>query len=129
MELDEGYFLYFEETDFTVRAKRAGWTCWHVPASRVVHLVGQSSGVTIRGERPQRRPAYWFESRRRYFVLNHGRWYAALTDGLVIAAYSVWLVRIVLQRKANPDPPQFLRDFIRHSAIFNGRSKIGPHRT
>ena len=44
--MDEGYFLYFEEVDFCLRAHRAGWHCWYVPASRVVHLVGQSSGVT-----------------------------------------------------------------------------------
>ena len=44
--LDEGYFMYFEEVDFCRRARRAGWACWYVPSARVVHLVGQSSGVT-----------------------------------------------------------------------------------
>src|SRR5262249_24939007 len=44
--MDEGYFLYFEETDFCLRARRAGWPGWYVPASHVVHLVGQASGVT-----------------------------------------------------------------------------------
>ena len=44
--LDEGYFMYFEEVDFCLKAARAGWPCWYVPSSRVVHLVGQSSGVT-----------------------------------------------------------------------------------
>ena len=44
--LDEGYFMYFEEVDFCRRARRAGWPCWYAPSSRVVHLVGQSSGVT-----------------------------------------------------------------------------------
>ena len=32
--LDEGYFMYFEEVDFCLRARRAGWPCWYVPASR-----------------------------------------------------------------------------------------------
>ena len=44
--MDEGYFMYFEEVDFCLRAARKGWPCWYVPASRIVHLVGQSSGVT-----------------------------------------------------------------------------------
>ena len=42
--LDDRYFMYFEEVDFALRARRAGWPCWYVPSSRVVHLVGRSSG-------------------------------------------------------------------------------------
>ena len=28
--LDEGYFMYFEEVDFCLRAHRSGWPCWYV---------------------------------------------------------------------------------------------------
>ena len=28
---DENYFLYFEETDFCFRAKKAGFSTWYVP--------------------------------------------------------------------------------------------------
>ncbi len=44
--MDEGFFLYFEEVDFCKRANDAGWKCWYIPTSRVVHFVGRSSGVT-----------------------------------------------------------------------------------
>jgi len=115
--MDEGYFLYFEETDFTRRARLAGWGCWHVPQSRIVHLVGQSSGVTVRDQRPRRVPTYWFDSRRRYFVLNHGRAYAAMADLLVIAAYPLGRLWRMLRRKPDRTPPHFLADFVRHSAI------------
>ena len=54
--MDETYFLYFEETDYTRRARLAGWECWHVPQARIVHLVGQASGVTVR-DQPRRRGA------------------------------------------------------------------------
>jgi len=124
--MDEGYFLYYEETDFTLRARRAGWDCWHVPQSRIVHLVGQSSGVTLRDGKPRRLPKYWFESRRRYFILNHGRLYAALTDLIVLAAFGVWRLRRVLQRKPDSDPPCFIRDLLRHGAILNGRGSLRP---
>jgi hypothetical protein len=40
------YFLYFEETDFCARAADAGFEAWHVPASRVVHIGGQATGLT-----------------------------------------------------------------------------------
>jgi N-acetylglucosaminyl-diphospho-decaprenol L-rhamnosyltransferase len=120
--MDESYFLYFEETDFTRRARLAGWGCWHVPQSRIVHLVGQSSGVTVRDQAPRRVPGYWFESRRRYFVLNHGRLYAAMADLLVILAYPVGQFLRWLRRKPDRNAPHFFGDFIRHSAILRGET-------
>ncbi len=42
---DEKYFLYFEEMDYCLKAKKAGWQRWHVPKSRVMHFAGSSSGV------------------------------------------------------------------------------------
>ena len=44
--MDENYFLYFEETDFCYRAKKAGFATWYVPESRVMHIRGQSTTVT-----------------------------------------------------------------------------------
>ncbi len=122
--MDEGYFLYYEETDFTLRARRAGWDCWHVPQSRIVHLVGQSSGVMMRDGKPRRLPKYWFESRRRYFTLNHGRLYAALTDLVVLAAFGLWRLRRALQRKPDRDPPCFARDLLSHGAVLNGHGSL-----
>lgn len=116
--MDEGYFLYYEETDFTMRAQRAGWACWHVPHSRIVHLVGQSSGVTVRDGPPRRLPGYWFESRRRFFVLNYGRPYAVLTDILVLVTGALSRLRQLIQPKPDWRPPGFAGDLIRHSAIF-----------
>ncbi len=118
--LDEGYFMYYEEVDFCLRAKRAGWPCWYVPASRVVHLVGQASGVTDTRKPRKRRPAYWFESRRRFFVKNRGRLYAMLADAAWIAGFSVWRLRRQVQRKPDTDPPRLLGDSIRHSVFFRG---------
>jgi N-acetylglucosaminyl-diphospho-decaprenol L-rhamnosyltransferase len=117
--LDEGYFMYYEEVDFCRRAREVGWECWYQPASRVVHLVGQSSGVTDRKQR-RRRPAYWFDSRRNYFLKHHGRAYALLADLVWAAGYSLWRCRRFLQRKEDTDPPLLLVDFIRHSSWVRG---------
>jgi len=122
--MDEAYFLYFEETDFTRRARLAGWGCWHVPQSRIVHLVGQSSGVTVRDQPKRRVPRYWFESRRRYFVSHHGRLYAAMADLLVILSYPVGRFMDWLRRRPHRATPHFFSDFVRHSAIF--RSETTP---
>jgi N-acetylglucosaminyl-diphospho-decaprenol L-rhamnosyltransferase len=112
---DEDYFLYFEEVDFCHRAQQAGWECWYVPESRVVHLVGQSTGVTDTRRSPPRMPLYWFESRRRYFLKFHGAAYAALADLLWMVGFSLWRIRRWLFRKPDSDPPYFLWDFFCNS--------------
>ncbi len=92
--LDDKFFLYYEEVDFCLRARRAGWQCWYEPASRVVHLVGQASGVTNANvARTRRRPAYWFDSRRRYLLKHHSAPYVLLTDAAWLFAYGAWWVR------------------------------------
>jgi N-acetylglucosaminyl-diphospho-decaprenol L-rhamnosyltransferase len=113
--LDEEYFMYFEEVDFCLRANSAAWPCWYVPQSRVVHFVGQSSGVTDTKRPPKRLPKYWFDSRQRYFLKNHGWPYAALADALWILGFTLWRCRRFLQRRADTDPPQLLSDFLVNS--------------
>lgn len=116
--MDEGYFLYYEETDFCGRAARAGWTCWYVPEASITHIAGQSTGLTRPDRRPDRIPAYWFESRRRYFAKTHGRLYAALADLAWVLGHVQWRVRRRVQAKNDPDPPRLLADFLRNSAWF-----------
>ena len=119
--LDEGYFMYFEEVDFCLRAARAGWPCWYVPASRVVHLVGQSSGVTDVKRANRRRPKYWFDSRRRYFLRNHGPLKTLLADAAWSLGFATYRVRQFVQRKPDLDPAHLLRDFVRNSFLVAGR--------
>ena len=123
--LDEGYFVYYEETDYCLRAKRAGFSSWYVPQSKIIHIEGQSTGVSDRKKAPKRRARYWFESRRRYFELNHGRFYSLFTDIGWVIGFSSFKVRQFIQRKPNNDPPHFLWDFIR----FNFFSRKPHHRS
>ncbi len=115
--LDDRYFLYFEEVDFCKRAKRAGWPCWYLPAARVVHLEGQTPGVRGQSDREARRPAYWFDSRRRYFQTHLGPVGARLADLAWVLGFATFRVRQVLQRKPDNDPPRLLRDFFRHNFV------------
>ncbi len=63
--LDERYPLYFEDTDWFVRLSREGLDALLVPASRVVHLGGQSTARSS-----ERSLASFLESERRYFDLH-----------------------------------------------------------
>jgi N-acetylglucosaminyl-diphospho-decaprenol L-rhamnosyltransferase len=76
--MDEGFFLYFEEVDFFKRAANAGWQTWYVPESVVMHIEGASTGI----KSTQRRPAYWYNSRRRYFIKHYGVLGLILADAL-----------------------------------------------
>jgi len=124
---DESYFLYFEETDLCKRARAAGFETWHVPQSRVMHIRGQSTGVTVLNERPKRLPAYWFESRRRYYRKNHGLNYAMWADLAALSAGCVGHAKRVL--KGQPHTPYWLRDLLAQSVVWpRNRSRLEPER-
>jgi len=116
--LDEGFFTYFEDMDFCQRAHYAGWEVWYVPQSRVIHLEGASSGIVR--HIVKRRPRFWFQARRRYFLKHEGRFRAACIDAAYVVGFSFWRLRRLLQNKPDIDPPQMLPDFIRNSVIFAG---------
>lgn len=41
--LDEAFFMYCEEVDWSIRARQLGWEIYQLPSARVVHHVGQST--------------------------------------------------------------------------------------
>ena len=109
---DEGYFLYFEEADFCMRAHTAGWKIWFVPESRVVHIEGASTG--IRNVR-QRRPRYWYDSRRRYFVKHFGVFGLILADVLWVVGRTSLALRRMLRLGSGgseQDPKWFAFDLL-----------------
>lgn len=69
--LPEDYFLYFEETDFSVRARLAGWAAMIEPRSRVRHFK-RSSGAL-----PQPYFVYYFIRNRIVFGTRFTGWPAA----------------------------------------------------
>lgn len=115
---DEGFFLYFEETDLCRRARRAGWPTVYVRESEVTHEGSVSSGA--KGWR--RTPRYWFESRLRYFVKGHGAAYACAATGAHAFGGLIWRARRLVSRKPPADPPRFLRDLITHDLAAAARS-------
>ena len=120
---DEGFFLYFEETDLCLRTKKAGFEIWYVPASRVMHVRGQSTGVTSLDDKPRRLPQYWFESRRRYFTKHYGLRFALAADVAFLLGNGIG--RIKHRIEGHPVVPQLLGDFVRESVIV-GRNRTEP---
>ena len=125
--LDENYFLYFEETDFCYRARQAGFQTWYVPGSRVMHIAGQSTGVTGTSAATRRRmPAYWFESRRRYFAMTYGVGKAILIDMVALSANLIGRLKYLLRLRTYAGAPRFLADLASNSVIFSSNRSFPP---
>lgn len=108
---DENFFLYFEEVDFFHRAYKAGWQTWYVPAAKVTHIEGASTGIKL----VRRRPQYWYESRRRMFVKIYGVVGLIAADTLWAAGRLSFLVRRFLKlgaQKTNNDPKWYMFDLL-----------------
>ncbi len=71
--LDDGYFLYFDDTDYCRRTWNAGWQVLNWPASRVIHLEGQSNPWQELHRRQKRQPWYHYASRSRYYAKFYGK--------------------------------------------------------
>ncbi len=120
--MDEGFFLYFEEVDFFQRAAKAGWQTWYVPESIVMHIEGASTGI----KSTKRRPAYWYNSRRRYFVKHYGIVGLVIADLLLSMGRLTFLFRRFLRLGAQGkqvDPKYFMFDLLTSDlrAILTGK--------
>jgi hypothetical protein len=76
--------------------------------------------VTDPKQSRRRRPAYWFESRRRYMLKHFGVEGAVAADLATLAGQALWQARRVVQGKADDTPEQFLRDSVKHSVFARG---------
>lgn len=114
---NEQYFLYYEETDLCFRAKKAGFEVWYVPNSHVMHIAGQSTKVTERNAKPKRLPRYLYESRRCYFINNHGIFYTFLTDLTLFFANILGMLKRVLTNKQYLSTPFSLIDTVKYSTL------------
>lgn len=70
--MDEGYFLYFEDAEYCLRAKRAGWGIALAPKAVAVHFRGGSGPVKSLEKAKKRLPGYFYHSRARLLCQAHG---------------------------------------------------------
>lgn len=110
--LDERFFLYWEETEWCLRARRAGWRIVHVPAAKLWH-----KGVQ-RNYEPKPFVMY-YGTRNRLLMLSKHRaplkvWIFAFTE--IIRTLVSWTVRPKWRRKRSYRNAMWrgLVDFFRH---------------
>jgi hypothetical protein len=76
--LDENFFMYAEDVDWCLRAKRAGWKVYHCAEALVFHLAGGSSGRDVAARVVNIRQA------KLYFFKKHYSW------------LSYWLLKVIM---------------------------------
>lgn len=64
--LDESYFMYVEDLDYSYRVMKSGYKLYHICNSEIYHKVGASSGEEVSPF-----SAYWIMRNRVIFINLH----------------------------------------------------------
>ena len=96
--MDEGYFLYFEDAEYCLRARRAGWGLVHVPEAVAVHFRGGSGPVKEMEAARKRRPSYYYRSRTRFMRQAHGAAGPVLANLMFMAGRGIAQLRRLVGR-------------------------------
>ncbi len=118
---DEGFFLYFEETELMWRLRRSGWQIWHEPLARVIHEGGAATKIRdpeTGNPLKQRLPRYWYQSRRRYFSLIGGRLYAFLATLAWLCGHCLWTVRRLATHVSDDGPVSPATDLFTYGLLW-----------
>ncbi len=104
--LDERYFMYWEETDWCTRMRKAGWQLWFAPSARLQHK------APLEPQAMSRAALYYMARNRLLFFARHTPW----PQRPLSMAHAAWgIVRGGMQaRRAGASPAlerQALQDF------------------
>ncbi|MGD1882785.1 MAG: glycosyltransferase family 2 protein [Paracoccaceae bacterium] len=119
--MDEGYFLYYEDAEYCLRARRAGWGIAYAPAARAVHFRGGSGPVKAMAAAKKRMPPYYYASRTRFLYQAHGR------AGLIAANLAWYLGRGIAQaRRLFGRAPYAMNEAEARDIWINAGQPLGP---
>lgn len=99
--LDPGYRAYFEDADFCVRARHAGFRIRYIPTSHVWHRISSSTG----GQLSRRKATRKLASARRFFA-RHARPYHWLTIPLFFTLDVIRIAGLVLAGRIRDTSPR-----------------------
>jgi len=97
--MDEGYFMYFDDVDYCRRAASKGWRVLNCPSARVVHLRGGTSPMKKAAAERRRLPAYYYNSRSRYYAKFYGLPGLWLANALWIVGWLIAGLRETIGQK------------------------------
>ncbi len=93
--LDESYFMYGEDIDFSWRIKRAGWKNFYLPETRIIHYKGEST------KKGSMNYVYTFYNAmsifvKKYFTGRNARLFNLLLQAAIwMRAAMAWIRRVI----------------------------------
>jgi len=113
--MDEGFVLYFEDSDICVRIRQQGWNLLLLPKVRIIHHLGKS---TV--SRPGKMALIYRQSQLRFYR-KHG----SPVDRILLRLYLRWKFRQVYVA-AERQKPEHLREHYRAlRGVLSGTEHIG----
>ena len=89
--LDESFFMYAEDIDWSYRMKHEGWQIWFVPTATVLHRKKQSGRAHLLKDRRLKSNEYFLISNRFFYTKHYGKKYSPAITFLVYAFYDIQL--------------------------------------
>lgn len=99
--LDEGFFMFSEETEWCHRFAKHGWQTVLVPAVTVTHLGGQSTKVV-----PAATRRHLYQSIVRLYRILYGPLGALLPSAVAASRFTLSPIRVWQRRRGNGNPVQ-----------------------
>ncbi|MEK7324170.1 MAG: glycosyltransferase family 2 protein [Chloroflexota bacterium] len=91
--MDEKFGIYFEETDWCYRAKRAGWKLLYTPTATITHLGAHSTS-----KNPEKSSAQFYKSQSYFYRKNYGLLKYVALKCLTVLGLLFWLARTLKGR-------------------------------
>jgi GT2 family glycosyltransferase len=86
--MDEKFGIYFEETDWCYRARRAGWKLLYTPTATITHLGAHSTS-----KNPEKSSAQFYKSQSYFYRKNYGLLKYVALKCITVLGLLFWLAR------------------------------------
>ncbi len=87
--LDEDYFMYGEDLDWSYRIKQAGWQIWFVPDTTVLHRKKRSGRANVDPMVRKQTERYFYDTMRLFYKKHYARRYGLLVTGSVLLGIKI----------------------------------------
>jgi len=110
--LDENFFMYYEDADWCIRIKRAGWKIYFLSNVKIIHYEGKSSNDLIWRISPPR-----YKSACYFFKKYYGRKSVVLLKVLVIGSLTMQIGLWIFWRFLSNNREEMKRELISYGEI------------
>ena len=90
--LDEAFFLYNEEVEWSLRIKKAGYKSIFLPDSNIIHLFGHSTGQKVQKQKVNRLLVERYRGMLYFFGKHYGFLKQMLLRGIVFEGFALRLL-------------------------------------